>query len=121
MAGELALTFNATYTKSPLTAEALYSPSAIMRDVAGLAFAKDVVSVATAETAIPHAGVATIGFVVAKNLDATNFVTVGCETGHLTTAKLLPGDFCIFRAAANALYAKADTAACNVLFFIIPA
>jgi hypothetical protein len=54
-----------------------------------------------------------LGICVFINLDATHFVTIGVQDGATfePTAKLLPGDIAVFRAASNSLFAKADTAA----------
>lgn len=52
--------------------------------------------------------------VVVKNLDATNYVTVGF-TNPPTEIKILPGGAMLVTPAAAALYAIANTAACRVL------
>lgn len=51
------------------------------------------------------------GMVVIKNLDDTNFIELGGDSG-LTVFKLtlLPGQFCLFDPSSATLYAKADTA-----------
>ena len=51
-----------------------------------------------------------------KNIDATNFVEVGLTGSY--TIKLLAGESAVFR-ADGALYAKADTAACDVEYIIV--
>ena len=50
----------------------------------------------------------TAGWVFLKNLDATNFVTIGTHQTDDHTIKLLPGESTLFRADGN-LYAMADT------------
>lgn len=74
-------------------------------------------AVGTAQESLPLGEVANVGMVYLKNLDATNYVEYGCITGQLS-GKLKPGEFNIFRAAANAVYVKANTAACDVEFCI---
>jgi len=58
----------------------------------------------------------TPGYVYVRNMDTTNYVEVGITASY--TIKLLAGDFALFPAAA-AIYAKANTAACNVEYIII--
>lgn len=51
------------------------------------------------------------GEVVIKNLDATNYIEIGGDSG-LTVFKtnLLPGRFTVFQPSSATLYAKANTA-----------
>ena len=53
--------------------------------------------------------------IVIKNLDATNFVEIGGDSG-LTVFKLkiAAGEAVLFRATSGTIYAKADTAAVRV-------
>ena len=47
------------------------------------------------------------------NLDSTNYVEIGLDTPVTQIfVKLLPGDMCLFSPPTNAIYAKANTAAC---------
>ena len=55
-----------------------------------------------------NAELGTPGYVFLKNLDPTNFVRIGLTSSY--TIKLKPGEFCLFRAAAD-LYGSFDTAA----------
>jgi hypothetical protein len=50
----------------------------------------------------------TPGYVFIRNMDSTNFCSIGLTSSY--TIKLKPGEFCLFRAAAD-LYAAFDTAA----------
>lgn len=51
------------------------------------------------------------GEVVIKNLDATNFIELGGDSGlTVFKTKLLPGRFTVFQPTSATLYAKADTA-----------
>lgn len=55
-----------------------------------------------------------------KNLDATNFVEIFKDSGnsHLLS-KLYPGEACsLRRVPAASLYGRADTAACQIQFWI---
>lgn len=74
------------------------------------------VSVATSATALTVP--ASPGLVFIKNLDATNYVEVGGNT-DTDTIKLSPGyPWAIFALKGTTLYAKANTAACNVAYRI---
>jgi hypothetical protein len=57
-----------------------------------------------------------------KNLDATNFVEIGGDSG-LTVFKLKirPGHSQLFEPSAATIYAKADTAACRIQILAIEA
>lgn len=49
--------------------------------------------------------------VVIKNLDATNYIEIGGDSGlTVFKIKLMPGQFCIFRPTNLSIYAKANTA-----------
>jgi len=58
---------------------------------------------------------ATLGYLFVKNLDATNYVQLGLDASVTQIfAKLRPNEFCLVPANQNAIYAKANTAACDV-------
>ena len=92
--------------------------SGIAATMTGNAFAGGVVSVGTVAEALALGDVATPGWVLIYNLDATNYVEVG-EDADAPFIKLKAGEFAIFRAAAATIEAKAHTAACLVEYFII--
>lgn len=51
------------------------------------------------------------GEVVIKNLDATNYIEIGGDSGlTVFKTKLLPGRFTVFQPSSATLYAKANTA-----------
>lgn len=83
---------------------------------------KDVITgtqeIGTSEEALTVGDVSSLGLVVIKNLDETNFVEVGLTASY--TIKLLPGQACLFPPAGT-LYAKANTAACDVEYYVFPA
>jgi len=58
------------------------------------------------------------GYIVATNLDTTNFVSLRFVSGGANAIKLLPngGQACFHLGAGVTLYAIADTAACKVKF-----
>jgi hypothetical protein len=76
--------------------------------------------VGTSWEAIQIGDVSTIGYVYARNQDATNFVQLAlANDGSGIFAKLIAGDVAIFPAQTATMYAKADTANCNVHFVVI--
>lgn len=96
-----------------------YSPPRINNvvTVSGNKRMSGVASIGTTEETLPLGDIATVGWVVIRNLDSTNFITIGTTTGQLGM-KLKAGESCSFRASANNIYLKADTAACNVSYDI---
>lgn len=77
-------------------------------------------SIGTTHEAIPMGDVATQGWAFFKNLDATNFVTIGIvvTATYYPMLKLKAGEFVLVRLSTNTIYAKADTAACQLDFII---
>lgn len=63
-------------------------------------------------TVIPLGSVATAGVAFVRNLDATNFATIGIVVSatFYPVVKLKPGEAWAFRLGTNAPYARADTA-----------
>lgn len=61
-------------------------------------------------------------FIAIKNLDATNFVTFGGDSGlTVFSLKLLPGESMLIRPTSATLYALADTAAVRIEILAIEA
>ena len=75
-------------------------------------------AVGTTTEALSIGDITAVGYVFLKNIDATNFVQVGLAT-PVTDADamitLLPGEFALFPTRLETIYAKANTASCNVL------
>lgn len=88
-------------------------------DVTGDAFTHEVQSVGTTEEALAQgADLGTPGYILIKNLDATNYVEVGSTTG-VYDIKLLAGEIALYRHNSATIYAKANTAACLVEYALI--
>ncbi len=73
---------------------------------------------------VPTAGLAlqfgdcstNLGYLFVKNLDATNYVQLTLDSGFAQIfAKLRPSEFCLMPVNQNTIYAKANTAACDVM------
>jgi hypothetical protein len=76
-------------------------------------------TVGITEEAVVVGDVGTCGYLLAKNLDATNFVSLRPGTGTANAIKLKAGEVCLFR-VSTAPWAIADTAPVDVEFTIIP-
>ncbi len=70
------------------------------------------------EAVVLGADLGTPGYAYFENLDVTNFVQIGIDVAaaFYPLAKLLPGQLGLFPLATGTFYAKADLAACNLLF-----
>lgn len=83
----------------------------------GEAFSAQVQNIPTSDTAISvTAAIGTWGWVLLINLDPTNYIEVGLSLQPAVRLNA-GGGFALFRADA-ALYAIANTAACDLLFFV---
>ena len=116
MANELAITISMIFSKGGAEFQRTESKQIT---VTGDAFTHEVQAVGITEEELPQgADLGTPGYVYAKNLDATNYVEFGSTTG-VYDIKLLAGEFAVWRHNSATLYAKANTAICNVEYCII--
>ena len=116
MANELNASVSLSFLKSDAQVQAIASSAF---DVTGDAYGKIVQEVGTTEEELNQPGeVGTPGWTYVRNLDDTNYVEIGCVTTSYTI-KLKAGEFCLFRASGSTIYAKANTAACNVEFCVV--
>src|SRR5438552_1419657 len=84
-------------------------------DMSGDQMLTNVQIIGTVNEAILLGDVATVGYVLFKNMDATNFIQLALHASTLQVfAKLLPGDVTLIKAGTATMYAKADTGACNL-------
>jgi hypothetical protein len=76
-----------------------------------------------AHEAIPMQDVATYGFALFRNLDATNYVEVGVDVSaaFVAFARILPGEAALVRLGTLAPYAKANAAAVRLQYDIFDA
>jgi len=87
--------------------------------VTGDAMVKSVQEVGTSEETLAIGDCATVGYMIVKNLDATNYVELGVSTG-VYHVKLLAGESALIRwNDASAIYALANTAACDVEYIAV--
>ena len=116
MANELSITAKLNFSKGGAKVTKAESVSI---DVTGDAFSHEIQSIPTSNTALVEgAAVGTPGYYWIKNLDSTNYVTIGLTGSY--AIKLLAGEVALFR-AAGAIFALADTAACLVEYVVIEA
>lgn len=120
MANEAQIVAQLTFAKGSIGTQQLIS-SAVNRDVAGTAYLRNVQSVGTTTEALLLGDVGTPGYCLFHNLDPTNFITVAPNNTDAPTVKLAPGDWALFRFAAAAPFVKADTASCQLEYFLLPA
>ena len=104
--------------------EAALSKIGLTFDQTGTEYTQHIQTIGTTEEAIELGEITSIGYVLAINLDTTNFVSLRVGTG-LTNAIRLDANngLALFRAGSGltAPFAIADTAACRVLFLILEA
>jgi len=82
-------------------------------DVTGTRFASKVIEIGTTDESVAKDDLTTVGFVLIKNLDDTNFISAG-DDGTNYPIKILAEEFSLFRLNGNTLHLIADTAACEV-------
>ena len=116
MANEISISIEFSYSKNG----EIQKDESFLVTVSGDSYIHGVqdIGFATEEAVVTPADIGTAGWCVVKNLDDTNYITLGA-TGSLNL-KLLPGETAIFRLNA-ALYAQANTAACALEYIIIEA
>jgi len=113
VADELSIAVELNYSKSGVTEEITHTDNVT---VTGSEILRCIQSVGTSEEALELGqDIGTPGYVFLKNLDDTNFVSIRRGTGESNMIKLLPGECALFRMAATAPFAIADTAACRLL------
>lgn len=114
MANELSIVASMAFSKGG--AQCTRSES-ISVTVTGDAFTHQVQSIPTSDTALLEGvAIGTPGYYFIKNLDATNFVTVGLTASY--AIKILAKEIAVFR-AAGAIFALADTDTVNVEYWVV--
>lgn len=89
---------------------------ALTQNVQGAA--SGTVTVATTNTQVPVTGLTTYGFLYMRNIDGTNFVTLGTTVGY--EFKMKAGEPFFGRVTpGTAIWLKADTAACKVQYLFL--
>ena len=86
--------------------------------VAGSYFVSGIQNVGTGDETVALGDVGTVGHVLLKNLDGTNFILAGSD-GSVYPIKLKAGEEMKTRWNGAAVHLKADTAACKVSYLIV--
>jgi len=87
--------------------------------ITGNYISHDILLAATAgEVLVESADLGTAGLCFVKNLDKTNYITLGSTQATNHAIKLLPGESTLFR-ATGPVYAQANTSTCKVEYIII--
>jgi hypothetical protein len=118
MADELSLQIGFSEVKNGVTFTLSFNDTF---DVAGDTPISAVQSIGTADETLSLGEISTLGYMIAKNTDATNFVEIGHTSGTYPI-KLKAGEFCAFRVGSGmtAIHAKSDTAACLLQYLLLP-
>ena len=85
--------------------------------ISGTAISSGRITIGTTEETLPLGDVSSVGVVVIKNLDDTNFLEHSTTTGQ-RNHKITPGMFAIVQAKNNNVYVKADTAPVEIFYWI---
>jgi len=115
MANELSMILQLKWAKGGV---ALTHSTSSPRDMAGAVLYQNVQAIGTSTEQIefPADLTGVPGMIVLKNLNATNFIEVGLNTPVTQIfAKLMPGQIMPIPPSTATLYAKANTAACDLL------
>lgn len=116
MAQELSVQGSISFSKSGASASKTF-PTGYF-DVSGSVYIQNTAAIGTTDETLALGDVATIGWVYAKNTDATNFILLSAD-GTLYNIKLKPGEFFLGRWNGAAIHAKANTAPCNLESLIV--
>jgi hypothetical protein len=116
MSAELSLTITASYTKNSVTLAKSFSGSV---SVSGSYAIMNQASIGTSDETLDLGDVGTPGYLILKNKDATNYVIIGPD-GTNYGDRLKPGEFMVKRVNGAAIHIKANTAACDVEYLLLP-
>lgn len=122
MADEISLEIRLAVAKAGLTVS-MRPPKQLM-DLAGtrLSHMVQTIGFAAAEAVALSADQSTAGIAYFRNADETNFLTLGitsAEPTYYPFVKLLPGEIYVMRLGTAAVYAQADTGACQLEYLIL--
>lgn len=87
----------------------------------GTDYVKGTQTIGTTAELLGKGEITTPGFLVVKNMDATNYVEFEKATFSTTagTVKLKAGEVACFRVASTTIYACANTAPCDVAYLLL--
>lgn len=117
MAGELKLTVSANITKGFYKDS--FSPGQLSIDQTTQGAFCGVLSIGTSDEAVTFTDISTLGWLIMRNLDTSNYVEWGPESGGAMVAvgRMEAGEVAVFRLKPGiTLRLQANTAACRVEF-----
>lgn len=121
MANEVTVNISLAYSDSDGTQDSLASTN-FLKTVATKRIAHIKQSITTSEVALNLGGISAPGFLLAINLDPTNFVSLRVASGGAKCAHLYPGGgpaLIPLDSGMQVPYAIADTATCVIEFLVI--
>ena len=121
MAQEINVSVSLSATKGYLSESVV---TAVNPDMAGTRSFANVQAIGTThEVLVVNADIATAGWAYFRNLDATNYVELGVVVAatFYPFAKLKAGVPQLIHLSSTAIYAKANTAACDLKYIILEA
>lgn len=116
MADELSINLTLSYSKG---GDSVRISDTWKEDISGDGHIDNVQNIGTSEESVTLGDISTPGYVFIENLDSTNYVEIAATTTEYCV-KLGAGQMCLFPLDGTTLFAKANTAACNVRFLAIP-
>ena len=123
MANELSLVFQITYT--PTVANVASTAPGQKTDtvtMTGSRVTANIQEIGTSEEAIDFGDISDGGYILIRNADPSNFVELNQDAAPTKySIRLNATEYALFRVgggSANALRAKADTAACRVQYWL---
>jgi len=114
MANELSSQCGLSYSKG---GDVFQASESFTINVSGTARISGRQNIGTAEEQLVLGDVSSVGIVWIKNLDTTNFITVGTVTNQ-RGFRINAGESFPFRAANNAIFVAANTAAVDVSYAV---
>jgi hypothetical protein len=119
MANKITITMSMKWTDG--SGSTLEAKGTNLIDQAGDNVIENIQNVGTSAEAVVMGDVAP-GYVAFKNLDTTNFVTIGSDNAVANViCKLKAGEIAIVPTALSSIYAKADTAGIRLLVLAVDA
>ena len=121
MADEITITYGLRVNKGGVSVQVPTTQQ--QYDMTGSRRCSNTQNIGTTQEVLVTGDLATAGYGLFINLDATNFVEIGIVSGgtFYPTIKLLPGQIALAPLATLAIYAKADTAAVDLDYELIEA
>lgn len=112
MSNEISASITLNVSKSGVTLNQSFSKTS---DMAGAEMIGNTQTVGTSAETLTVGDVSTIGYLLIKNLDSTNFVEIDAvSTMDSFPQKVLAGESILLKPQTATIYGKADTAACSV-------